>query len=233
MHVRSLLAFSFLLLMVGAVVSAADSKKPEASESDRGGNRTGGDSSAVDEFLKKNDKNSHDAISKDELDADQQAGFGQIDRNGDGRLDRRELRAHSRRMQQGGRPVEAAVVWVIEAERDTPSLAELQDAYAMLRKLDSNHDDRITKEEVSSAREQLIEQHCQAAVKNADSDHNGNISRKEAKNTVFERRFDKLDADGDGSLTQSELQSAMNRDHAGDAQKSTSSAEAGKSTSRK
>jgi len=163
----------------------------------------------VDSFLKKYDKNNDGKIDRNELPADKRGAFDRIDRNKDGKLDRDELQAHSRRMRQGGRPAEVVHFWVIEAEENAPTLQELQEAYDFLRKLDRDHNGKITRDDITAARNKLIDERTDAIINELDTNKDGKISRSEAEGTFLEECFDRVNQNRDDGLTRQEIRRAL------------------------
>lgn len=71
--------------------------------------------------------------------------------------------------------------------------------------LDTNHDGKISFEEMKAWRQPRNEQRMQAMFRRGDTDGDAAISRAEFDGRA-DQRFDRLDADHDGVLTEDEIQ---------------------------
>jgi Ca2+-binding EF-hand superfamily protein len=156
-------------------------------------------------FLKEHDKNNDGYLTKDELPPDCRD-FDQIDRNKDNKLSREELQAHARQMRRL-RPVTLAYIWVFNAQRDPLSDEELQHAYAALRKMDTNSDGKIGRDEIAAAKRELADKMVASRLHEMDTDRDGKLSKDEVSGWIAQR-FQRIDQNGDGQLTREELVAA-------------------------
>jgi Ca2+-binding EF-hand superfamily protein len=160
----------------------------------------------LDKFVKDNDKNNDGFLDRNELPADMRDSFQELDRNKDGKLNREELRTHAVRMSRP-QPVAITYVWVFEAEQNDLNRQELQEAYEFLRKLDGNNDGNIAKEEIQSAKKDVMTKWIDRRMKDFDTNTDGKLSRDEA-NRWIGLRFEKIDQNNDGFVTKDDLMRA-------------------------
>ena len=106
-------------------------------------------------------------------------------------------------MSQTARPVEVISVLFVEADAHGPTLSELQNVYAMLRKADTNGDGQLSADEVRAARQQAIEARVKSMFDRCDADNDGRISRSQARGPLA-MMFDRADKNRDGYLTKDE-----------------------------
>ncbi len=165
-------------------------------------------SGEVDQFLKKYDKDKDGKIQQDELPARLSDEFDVLDRNGDGALDRQELEKHAMSMQRRLRPEEMTIVWIFGADREPPTLKEVQKAYTFLRKIDKDNDGKISKDEVKAVRKEIIKKRAELIFRDLDKNHDGKISKDECP-SMFRNRGEKIDSDSDQSITKEELIHAL------------------------
>lgn len=160
------------------------------------------------QFLKQHDKNNDNSLSQEELPEVQRRAFRRIDTNSDNKLSLAELQAHGNRMQRM-RPVGVTYIWIVESDRDQHSLKDLQQSYQLLRRLDQNNDGQITKQEIQQARKDLVKEHIQAFIQEADENNDQKISHDEAQGFLCESDFSRLDQNQDQHLTREELMNAI------------------------
>jgi Ca2+-binding EF-hand superfamily protein len=155
-------------------------------------------------FIEQHDKNGDGQLSQDELPGKLRSHFDVLDRNNDKLLSKQELEKHGLRMMRRLQPEAVTFVWIIAAERDQPSLQELQATYETLRKLDSDDNGTITQAEIKSARQELCERRVDSLIKHMDENGDGKISEQESQGEL-DVAFDKVDANGDGFVSREEL----------------------------
>jgi Ca2+-binding EF-hand superfamily protein len=139
--------------------------------------------------------------------------FQQLDRNRDGYLTASELAQHANRMAQSGQtPVEVVYIWVTGANRGQPSLSDLQNAYAMLQKVDEDNDGHITRSELRDTQTKVASQMVENLFNRLDQNQDEEISQDEASGTLLGQRFNQLDTDNNGYLTSNELKKDFQRE---------------------
>jgi len=111
---------------------------------------------------------------------------------------RRPARAHQ------GRPSDLINVLVEMTDCDEGCTGELQRAYDILRRLDTQKNGHIDASALKGAREQLVKDRVDGAFKRLDKDHDGKISKEEARGMI-KRNFDRLDRNRDGAIDRDEL----------------------------
>jgi Ca2+-binding EF-hand superfamily protein len=83
------------------------------------------------------------------------------------------------------------------------------------KELDANKDGKVTQEEMQAAHPQMHERGDMLINKRfdaADTDHDGALSREEAKVTpMILQHFDEFDSNKDGKVTQEEIKAMMER----------------------
>lgn len=151
------------------------------------------------------DKNKNGSLIRGELPAGWRDEFANLDTDKDDKLSFDELRPHLTRLVMIPVPVEVISVYTIEAPNCSPSLEQLQEAYDMLRKCDTNNDGKISKEETLAARDQAIEKRVDATFKRCDTNNNGKISKDECQGSLTATMFDKADKNKNGFITKDEL----------------------------
>lgn len=185
---------------------------PGAKGSDGQGPR-GLDASA---FIKRHDKNNDNKLSQDELTGRIRGDFDVLDRDDDGYLTAQELEQHGQRMMRRMHPESVSFVWIISAEKDPPSLQDLQKAYEMMRKIDSNSDGKITQDEIKSARSELCKKRVESIIEQNDDNDDGKLDRQEGT-SIFGRRFEQADRNNDGFVTREELMECVTQSPSGQA----------------
>lgn len=191
--------------LAGTWVLAQDAK-------DRGGQGKGGQdqktsaAESAQKFLKEHNKNNDGSLTRDELPAGMRDGFADVDGNSDGKLSAEELKQHAERMVlvPVPVPVEITSVYLIEAATDAPSREDLNRAYDMLRKADSNNDGQLSQDEVKAAREQAIQGRVDAIFKRCDKNNDGKIGKDECP-AELTGLFNRTDKDNNGTITKEEL----------------------------
>lgn len=164
---------------------------------------------SAEHFIKDYDKNGDGKLSKDELPPDLRKHFSEIDRNKDGFITAEELRRYAHhRANRRPRAVEMVYVVVETPAEEMLTVGELQEAYDALRKLDTNHDGKISPSEVAAFRKARMKHRLDTIFNDLDRNKDGKISKEEARGLLREE-FDKLDTNKDGSLERSELEKAF------------------------
>jgi Ca2+-binding EF-hand superfamily protein len=158
----------------------------------------------LDGFFKDYDKNRDGYLQREELPPDLQRAFPQLDRNKDGRLSREELSQGILHLQPRRRPSDVVYVLIEMSDCDEDCTAEVQRAYDILRKLDTNKNGKIDPEELKAERERIIKHRVDSLFKQLDANNDGRISREEAKGQIREH-FDEIDRNRDGFIEPAEL----------------------------
>jgi len=165
---------------------------------------------SADRFIKDHDTNKDGKLSKDELPEHCRDAFAEIDTNKDGFITQDELQAHADRMARQ-RPQMVEIVYyaidIPEPEVKDPA-AELQQAYDVLRKLDTNKDGKIDAQELAKYRETRKKDRCDAMFKYMDKNGDGKISKDEARG-LWADSFADLDTNKDGFLDRTEVEKAL------------------------
>lgn len=157
-------------------------------------------------FIKRHDSDNDGYLSRSEIPKDMRNDFNDLDRDGDGYLSRKELQQHAREaMREASMPVDVTYVWVLDANAGHLDPQDLQDAYDVLKKIDKDHDGRISQKELRDRREHVVSQWCDKCFSQLDEDGDGELSQSEAQDTTFGEEFDKFDSNQDGALTKSEI----------------------------
>ena len=173
-------------------------------------------------FFRRLDKNGDGKLAKDEVPEQARRIVERADRNRDGEVTREEFAAAVRALRPTtDRPTavgpDAAIVRALDANRDGDiSAEELSRAPAALRALDRNGDGKISRPELGGGRPPgqppqpgkgpSLAQRIRQLDKNGD----GKISREEAPESL-RRNFDRLDANDDGQLGETELRPVFDR----------------------
>ena len=192
----------YLLGSVVAVLFAAGSAVADDKTKTNQGNRN-----SVQSVINQLDKNNDGALSRDELPADMRSEFADLDKNNDGKLSGNELRSHVEQLRQHIVPVEVISIWTIEAMNPV-TLAELQEAYDSLRQLDSDHNGKISADEVKAGRENAVSHRIDSIFKRCDANKDGKLQKDECPQ-FMSQCFDRFDSDKDGALTKDELRNGI------------------------
>lgn len=166
------------------------------------------------DFVKKHDKNNDGKLGRDELPADMQDHFAQLDRDKDGFLSRQELERHGRQMTRRARAVDVLFIFIDANPDDTVSHGELQQAYDMLRKIDANNDGKLDPKELAGAREHFVKERVENMFRELDTNKDGKLTRAEASGMPTEQ-FGRLDSNKDDVLSKEELLKAAAARHGG------------------
>src|SRR5579859_7878817 len=108
------------------------------------------------------------------------------------------------------RPLMVEIVYytIDVPEPEVDSVAELQQAYDLLRKLDANHDGRIDEKELASYREARRKERIDSIFSYLDKNNDGKISPDEARG-LWADHFKELDTNNDGFLERAEVEKAL------------------------
>jgi Ca2+-binding EF-hand superfamily protein len=158
----------------------------------------------VDQLFKDYDKNKDGYLTPDELPERLRHYFKQMDTNKDGKLSREEVEKGIAYLQPRRRPSDMIYVLIEMSDCDDDCAGEVQRAYDILRKLDTNKDGKIDADELKAMRHQLARDRVDALFKELDTNKDGKISRAEAKGQI-KANFDKLDTNKDGFIDREEL----------------------------
>jgi len=161
-------------------------------------------------FLERFDRNKDGFLDRKELPERFQHAFDQIDTNKDGKLSREELEKGEAFIQRARRPADFLNALLETTAVDDSSAHELQYLYDALRKMDKNTDGKLDPQELQAARERIVLDRVDEIIKDLDADHDGKISRDEARGRV-RRDFDKIDLNKDGFIDREELAKAAER----------------------
>jgi Ca2+-binding EF-hand superfamily protein len=171
-------------------------------------------------FMKRRDEDGDGYLSRSELPKGMRDGFEQLDRDHDGYLSPGELRQHAERFASGqqqrrgqgrrtGHPVEIAYIWVLDADQGQVHLKDLQQAYALLRKIDQNDDGEISRSELRKRQQQVASQYIDHCFQKLDQNNDDEITRSEARDSALGQRFDQFDRNQDDVVTRSELKRSI------------------------
>lgn len=162
----------------------------------------------VQHFLNRFDRNQDKAIQKDELPARLRQDFDKLDRDSNGKLDRRELEQHALRMHNACDQCQETFIMIYRAEADPLTLKDLQSSYKLLRMLDQDEDGKITKQELKAGMKKIRAHHAQTIFHEWDANNDQKLTKKEVGRFLGER-FDMLDKDGDGEISLEEMEQAF------------------------
>ncbi len=84
---------------------------------------------------------------------------------------------------------------------------------AVFKKIDENGDGVLSSKEIAKSQEQVREEARKRFFDRIDTDGNGTISKEEFRGPA--ERFDRIDADGNGAITPEEFGNAGRREGAG------------------
>lgn len=208
---RLVIAAAVLTAAVAAPWAATRADDKDKGQQDKPGQTTS-PQEAAQKFLKEHDKNNDGSLSRDELPATMREGFADLDTNKDGKLSAEELKAHSARMVlvPVPVPVELVSLYVVEAATSAPTREDLQNAYDMLRKADTNNDGKLSEDEIKAAKEQAIQARVDAIFKRCDKNGDGKISKGECPDDMHSL-FNRTDKNNNGSVTKDELKACCTK----------------------
>jgi Ca2+-binding EF-hand superfamily protein len=161
----------------------------------------------IDRFFKDFDKNDDGFLTREELPAELRQSFDRIDANRDGKISREELARGIAQLQPRRRASDMIYMLIEMSDAHEDSVAEVQRAYDILRKLDKNRDGKIDPDELKAERTRLLKSRVDALFKQLDTNNDGRISRAEAKGQIRED-FDEIDRNRDGFIEPEELMRA-------------------------
>lgn len=165
----------------------------------------------LERFLKDYDRNKDGHLSRDELPPEVRAAFDQLDANKDGKVSREELERGFAHLRPTRRPSDLIHVLIEMSDCDDTCHGEVQRAYDILRKLDTDKDGKINPDELKAARQRIIADRVDYLIKELDKNKDGKISRDEAKG-MLRQDFDEIDHNKDGFIDREELtRAATNR----------------------
>jgi Ca2+-binding EF-hand superfamily protein len=197
---------SFVLLRSGP---ADDKNLPPAGTKPTDPGQTKGAHFDAQRFVKDHDKNNDGKLSKDELPADMQDCFAEVDVNKDGFITVQELQAHADRMTRQRPEIIEVVYYTIDIpEPEGNTAQELQRTYDLLRKLDKNNDGKIDASELTAFRDERRKERIEHIFKHMDKNGDGKISKDEARG-LWVDDFANLDTNKDGFLDRTEVEKAL------------------------
>lgn len=200
---QSLLGAMTVLAFLASMLLAADQKNAaEKKNAENGTQRLLGFD--IDRLMQEYDTNKDGFLQHDELPTAWRDHFDELDSNKDGKLSRDELERGLVFLQPRRRPADVVFVLIEMSDCDECCAGELQTIYDSLRKLDKNKDGKIDAEELTVARQEIVEDRVNNIFKALDQNKDGKISRAEARGLVKEN-FDRLDTNKDGFLEREEL----------------------------
>ncbi|MHB1425833.1 MAG: EF-hand domain-containing protein [Gemmataceae bacterium] len=165
----------------------------------------------LDGFFKEHDKNGDGFLQRDELPPAYRAAFERVDTNKDGKISREELAQGIAFLRPRRRPSDLIYMLVEMSDFDEECQREVQRAYEILRKLDSNKDGKIDAEEFKAGREHIAKNRVDFLFRQLDANKDGRISRQEAKGHIL-ANFAEIDLNRDGFIDRAELlKSAMEK----------------------
>ncbi len=185
-------------------------------------------SSGASRFIRQNDDNDDGVIVRSEMPRGMYDEFQRIDTNDDRRLTRQEIASYAaqtgeqlanRSRQQSGSnrqsgqqesdPMSTAYVWVIDANHGHMDREDLQKAYSVLSKLDTDSNGEISQDELEQGREEMVAEWCDKCFDALDDDSDNRLTRNEAANSMFAKSFDQYDRNNDDQLTKSEAKQGV------------------------
>jgi len=150
------------------------------------------------------DRNGDGFLQRDELPESMRDNFAKIDLDKDGQISPEEFLRGWAHFQPRRRPSDLVSILIEMSDCDECCADELQEMYETLHKVDKNGDGKIDADELKAAREHIASARVKRILKVLDSNKDGKISREEARGLVREN-FDKLDKNRDGFIDHKEL----------------------------
>ncbi|MEX2175963.1 MAG: hypothetical protein WD872_16495 [Pirellulaceae bacterium] len=185
------------------------------------------------EFIRRHDQNDDGYLMRSELPSRMYDEFTRIDQDDDRYLTRSEVQQYASQTRRSsssasrntaGRgqsessarmsssqssPAEVVYVWMIDANQGQMELSEVQEAYALLAKFDADSDGEISQSELNERREQVVSNWCDQCFDKLDKNGDDTLTRTEAGGSVIAERFDHFDQNGNDSLTKEEVKSSV------------------------
>jgi Ca2+-binding EF-hand superfamily protein len=161
----------------------------------------------VDRFFQQYDRNKDGYLERNELPEPLREQFDQLDANHDGKISTKELQRGMASLMPKRRPSDMIYVLIEMSDCEDGCTAEVQRDYEILRRLDKNKNGQIDPDELQAERERLIKARVDHLFKDLDTNHDGKISREEARGQI-RADFDQLDRNRDGFIDQNELRHA-------------------------
>jgi Ca2+-binding EF-hand superfamily protein len=190
-----------LALLLGGTVLAQDRREPAAPPRP-GAAPPGGFN--VDRFFQQYDRNRDGYLERGELPEPLREHFNQLDANHDGRISPQELTRGMASIMPRRRPSDLIFTLIEMTDHDPDATKEVQRAYDILRRLDTNKNGKIDPEELKAEQERLIKARVDALFKELDTNGDGKISREEARGQI-RADFDRIDRNQDGFIERGEL----------------------------
>jgi len=160
-----------------------------------------------DRFFQQYDRNKDGYLERNELPEPLREQFEAFDANRDGRISREELQRGMASITPKRQPSDMIYVLIEMSDCEDGCTAEVQRAYDILRRLDTNKNGKIDPDELKDGRERLIKARVNALFKDLDANQDGRISREEARGQI-RGDFDRIDANRDGFIDRNELMHA-------------------------
>lgn len=168
-------------------------------------------------FIEENDHDGDGRLSRNELPQAMRDQFQQLDRNRDKQLSASELQQHATRMKQSRPgavaivPVEVTYVWVADASQGKLRLEDLQQAYQVLQEIDDNQDHKITRDELNAKRKEMVGKWAKTAFQRCDQDGDGALTQDEIDHRMLLANFEQIDQNSDDEVSLAEFRQAIEK----------------------